>query len=583
MSTPTPATPAERRAALEQAFTPWVPRTFDEQFDHAVTKFAERPYVISGDRVYSYAEVQSRARRFADGLAALGVEPGDHVGLVMANYPEYAPLKIAISRVGAVAVPLNYLYRTQELGYVVTQSRCRVLITMTSFRDMDYLSMLDDLAPGWEREGKTSLGDLELIVSFAPEGEAEPRSGTVDLDALERIGAECAGAAPGGRRTPDDVSDILYTSGTTGQPKGVMLSHDALHRAAYGSSLCRALGDGNRVVFALPCYHLFAYGQAVLASIYVGGAMLPQPKFDPVEYFSAIERYRVTDVLAVPTMSVALVEHPDRHRFDLSSLRMMLSAAAAAPTWLWDRLRDELGVTELVTAYGMTEMSGTMTMTRPEDPFDAITTTVGIPLPSGPAGMPDQGTVIAEYRVINSFSGADVAPGEVGELIARGPTTMKGYWERSDDTAAVLRAGWFYTGDLVRFRDDGALTIAGRSKDLIKTGGELVTPTEVEDFLTDQPGVSQAYVVGIPDERWGEVVGAFVVPEPDARVDAEELVAQCRAGLSRFKVPRHIFVIGSDEIPQTATGKVQKFKLVPAAQQLIGSQTPTPVSHTTGE
>ncbi|MBF6339207.1 AMP-binding protein [Nocardia abscessus] len=569
MSTPTPA---ERRAELEQAFTPWVPRTFDEQFDHAVTRYAERPYVISGDRVFTYAEVQSRARRIADGLAALGVQPGDHIGLVMANYPEYAPLKIAISRAGAVAVPLNYLYRTQELGYVVTQSRCKVLITMTSFRDMDYLSMLDELAPGWEHEGATSLGDLEQVITFAPEGESESRSGTVDLETLERIGAECTGAAPGGARTPDDISDILYTSGTTGQPKGVMLSHDGLHRAAYGSALCRALGDGNRVVFALPCYHLFAYGQAVIASIYVGGAMLPQPKFDPVEYFTAIERYRVTDVLAVPTMSVAMVEHPDRHRFDLSSLRMMLSAAASAPTWLWDRLRDELGITELVTAYGMTEMSGTLTMTQPEDPFEAISTTVGKPLPSGPAGLADHGDIIAEFRVVDSITGEDVAPDAVGQLVVHGPTTMKGYWQRPDETLAVLRDGWFRTGDLVRFLDNGSMTIAGRSKDLIKTGGELVTPTEIEEFLTGRPGVSQAYVVGVPDERWGEVVGAFVVPEPNTELDIEELTDVCRASLSRFKVPRHIFLLGADEIPQTPTGKVQKFKLVPAAQRLLGAQ-----------
>lgn len=575
MNAPEVVPPARRRAALARDFTPWQPRTFDEQFDHAVTTFAARPYVISGDRMYTYAEVQRRARRLADGLAALGIGPGDHVGLIMANYPEYAPIKLAIARVGAVAVPLNYLYRTQELGYVLTQSSCRALITMTSFRDMDYLSMLDELAPGWERLGKTSLGELEFVVTYAPDGRQERRDGVPDLDDLERIGAECPGAAPGGLRGPDDISDILYTSGTTGAPKGVMLSHDGLHRAAFGSIHCRALGDGNRVVFALPCYHLFAYGQAVIGSIFVGGAMLPQPRFDPIEYFRAIETHRVTDVLAVPTMSVALVEHPDRHRYDLSSLRMMLSAAASAPTWLWERLRTELGVDELTTAYGMTEMSGTMTMTRPEDPFESITSTVGVQLPSGPAGLAHAGGLIAEYRVLDPVYGEDVPPGEVGELIARGPTTMKGYWQRPEETATALRDGWFHTGDLVRFLPDGSLVIAGRSKDLIKTGGELVTPKEVEDFLTSQPGVSQAYVVGIPDERWGEVVGAFVVAEPDATVDAEDLTARCRAGLSRFKVPRHVFVVDVDAIPQTPTGKVQKFKLVPVARQLIGSQSPS--------
>ncbi|MDH6286459.1 class I adenylate-forming enzyme family protein [Rhodococcus opacus] len=586
MNVPTVATPDQRRAALERAFAPWRPRTFDEQFDHAVAKYASRPYVISGDRIFTYADVQARARRLADGLAALGVRPGDHVGLIMANYPEYAPIKLAIARVGAVAVPLNYLYRTQELGYVLAQSCCRVLITMTSFRDMDYQSMLDDLAPGWERVGKTALGDLEFVITFAPDGADERREGALDLTDLERIGAESPGSAPGGLRRPDDPSDILYTSGTTGQPKGVMLSHDGLHRAAYGSLHCRALPDGNRVVFALPCYHLFAYGQAVLASIFVGGAMLPQPKFDPLEYFTAIERHRVTDVLAVPTMSVALVEHPERNRFDLSSLRMMLSAAAVAPTWLWQRIRDELGVAELVTAYGMTEMSGTMTMTRPEDPFEAITSTVGRPLPSGAAGLSRMNGVIAEYRVIDPVTGNEVPREEVGELIARGPTTMKRYWNRPEDTAAMLRDGWMHSGDLVRFQADGSMVIAGRTKDLIKTGGELVMPKEVEDFLTGRPGVSQAYVVGIPDERWGEVVGAFIVPEPNATVSVEDLSAVCRAELSRFKVPRHIFLMDSGQIPQTPTGKVQKFKLVPTAQRLIGSHTPlgiTASSITQGE
>jgi fatty-acyl-CoA synthase len=590
---------AQRRADLEREFNPWRPRTLDEHFEHAAARFGPRPYVIAGaklagresgggtrlagcesdadDRVFTYNDVLRRAHRFADGLAALGVRPGDHVALLMANYPEYAPLKVAISRVGAVAVPLNYLYRTHELGFVLRQSCSRLLITMTSYRDMDYLGMLDELAPGWERAGSIGLGELNRVVTLDPEGKGQRRVGVIDVPGLERIGAESTGTAPGGQRRPQQMSDIMYTSGTTGEPKGVQLSHDALLRQVYGSAYCRALPDGNRVVFALPCYHMFGYEHGVQATTFVGGAMLPQPRFDALEYLRAIERHQVNDVLAVPTMSVALVEHPRRREVDLTSLTRMLSAAAVAPTWLWERIRDDLGVSELVTAYGMTEVGGATVMTQPDDPLEVTASTVGRPKPSGAAGLSGSGQVIAEYTILDPATGAPVTPGESGELVSRGPTTMLGYWNRPEATSATLREGWLYSGDLGRTLGDGSLVITGRSKDLFKSGGELVMPKEVEDFLTARPGVSQAYVVGVPDDRWGEVGCAFVVAEPGVTLDPDTLVADCRAGLARFKAPRHVFVLEDDAVPQTPTGKVQKFKLVPLAQHQIGSNIATAV------
>ncbi|WP_037355864.1 class I adenylate-forming enzyme family protein [Amycolatopsis orientalis] len=560
---------AQRRADLEREFAPWRPRTLDEHFEHVAARFADRPYVIAGDRVFTYDDVLRRAHRYADGLAALGVRAGDHVGLLMANYPEYEPLKLAIARAGAVAVPLNYLYRTQELGFVLRQSCSRVLITMTSFRNQDYLAMLDELAPGWERAGAIGFGDLERVLTLDPEGNGEGREGVLDVAELERIGSASPGAAPGGLRGPLEMSDIMYTSGTTGEPKGVQLSHDALLRQVYGSAYCRALPDGNRSVFALPCYHMFAYEQGVQAATFVGGTILPQPKFDAGEYLRAIEQHRVNDVLAVPTMSVALVEHPARRDTDLSSLERMLSAAAVAPTWLWERIRTDLGVRELTTAYGMTEVGGATVMTQPDDPLEVTASTVGRPKPSGAASL--AGGPIAEYRILDPATGEPVPRGESGELVARGPTTMLGYWNRPEETAAALRDGWLYSGDLGRVLPDGSLVITGRSKDLFKSGGELVMPKEVEDFLSGQPGVSQAFVVGVPDDRWGEAGCAFVVPEPGAAPDPAALVEACRANLARFKVPRHVFVLGADEVPQTPTGKVQKFKLVPIARERLGA------------
>ncbi|MDQ0382500.1 class I adenylate-forming enzyme family protein [Amycolatopsis thermophila] len=560
---------AERRADLEREFAPWRPRTLDEHFEHAAARFGPRPYVIAGDRVLTYDDVLRQAHRFADGLAALGVRPGDHVAVLMANYPEYAPLKLAISRAGAVAVPLNYLYRTHELGFVLRQSCARVLITMTSYRDLDYLAMLDELAPGWSGTGSIGFGDLERVITFDAEGRGEGRECVADVPELARIGEQNPGAAPGGRRSPEQMSDIMYTSGTTGEPKGVQLSHDALLRQEYGSAFCRALPDGNRVVFALPCYHMFGYEHGVQSTTFVGGAMLPQPRFDAGEYLRAIERHRVNDVLAVPTMSVALVEHPDRTNVDLSSLTRMLSAAAVAPTWLWQRIRDDLGVRELTTAYGMTEVAGATVMTQPDDPLEVTASTVGRPKLGG-AAAGAAGTV-AEYRILDPVTHEPVRPGETGELVSRGPTTMLGYWNRPDATEATLRDGWLYSGDLGRVLDDGSLVITGRSKDVFKSGGELVMPKEVEDFLTTRPGVSQAFVVGVPDDRWGEAGCAFVVPEPGATPDPGQLLEACRSALARFKVPRHVFVLDTGAVPQTPTGKVQKFKLVPMAQRLLGA------------
>jgi fatty-acyl-CoA synthase len=571
---PAPDTPppAERRAALERRFAPWRARTIDERFADAVEEFDQRPYVITDARSTSFAEVLERTLVLADGLAAFGVEPGDHVAILMANLPEYAALKFAIARVGAVAVPLNFLYKTAELGYVLKQSRTSLLITMTSFRGWDYMAMLDELAPGWERrEGRTGFGDLRTVITVSPEG--DPREGVPDLAELERRGLEAPGGARGGRRRPDDPSDIMYTSGTTGHPKGVVLTHDALQRCAYGSVYCRALGDGNRVLSALPLYHMFGYEQALQSCIFDGGAMVPHARFDPVEHFRAIERHRVEDVLCVPTMSVALVEHPARDEFDLSSLIRMLSASTVSPIWLWESIRSELGVTELTTAYGMTEVGGGTTMTKPEDPVEITASTVGKPKPSGAAGIPELGGVLIEYYVADPETGERVGVGEVGELVSRGPTTMLGYWDRPDETGAALRGERMHSGDLGRILEDGSVVLTGRSKDLYKSGGELVMPKEIEDFLTAQPGVSQAYVVGVPDERWGEVGCAFVVPETPGAVDPEELIESCRGRLARFKVPRHVVQLSAAELPQTASGKVQKVNLIPLARELLDPTT----------
>lgn len=569
----------QRRAELRRRFPVWTPMALHERLDACAAEFADRPLVITDERTVSYAEAAAWAARLADGLVALGVRPGDRVGLVMANYTEFVPLKFAISRAGAIAIPFNYLYRTDELRYVLEQSDCNVLITMTGFATLDHLAMLDEIVPGWDERGHgtpagTTLPQLREVLTFATDGRS--RDGVRTVEDVAELGAAHPGASDAvAEVAPDSVADILYTSGTTGSPKGVLITHDASQRTGYGSALTRAMEDGRRILFSLPCYHMFGYVEGLMAALMVGGAVVLQTAFDAGRYLEGIERHRATDILCVPTMTVALLEHPDVATRDLSSLRAILSGAAPAPVWLWEKVRDTLGVTEIVTGYGMTEQGGAMTLSLPEDPLERLSGTVGRVKLAGAAGLPESAGEAAgdltQYRTIDVLTGDPLPPGEEGELAARGPTNMIGFYAKPEETALALDdGGWVRSGDLGFVREDRYIVLTGRSKELYKSGGELVMPKEVEEVLSQHPAVSQAYAVGVADERWGEVGVACVVAKAGVDVTAEELIELCRASLARFKVPRRVVFLAAEDLPTTPTGKVQKFRLVRMAQQSAG-------------
>jgi fatty-acyl-CoA synthase len=564
----TPGLPpvADRRRALTERVGPWAPLRLDERLDWAAAATPDRPLVITDEVTWTYREVVERSHHLADGLAALGAGDGSRVAIVMANHPDFVPLKFAVARTGAVAVPLNFLYRAGELAYVLRQSRCDLLVTMTAYGALDHQALLDEIAPGWAGGPTPALPELRHVVVHEVEG--RPSRGAMTLEDLAELGRRHPAAAHTATR-PEDLGDILYTSGTTGSPKGVMITHDAPQRTGYASALTRAMEDGRRILFSLPCYHMFGYVEGLMAALFVGGAVVLQPAFDPLGYFGGIERHRATDILAVPTMTVALVEHPRRTEFDLSSVFALLSGAAPAPVWLWEQARDRLGITEIVTGYGMTEAGGAMTLSLPEDPFEVVSTTVGRVKLAGTAGLAGRHGDLCEYRTCDPVDGTLLPPGAEGELVARGPTIMLGFWEKPEETARAMTAdGWLRSGDLGRVLDRGHgdyLQLTGRSKELYKTGGELVAPKEIEELLSRHPGVSQVYVVGVPDERWGEAGCAWVVPEPGTSLDPGELIELCRARLARFKVPKAVLLTTADELPTTPTGKVQKFRLVEAA------------------
>jgi fatty-acyl-CoA synthase len=554
-----------RRAALEDTVGEWRPMSLAAAFDELAERHADRPYVIADRQTLTYAEVRDRSVRLAGGLIALGVARGDRVALVVDNRAEYAALKFAIARAGAVAVPLNYSYKGDELAARLRQARASVLVVISASMTTDFLDVLDGLVPGWEGGvDADDLPDLRHVVM----ADAGVRAGALDLEDLaeraagpEEVAERCASV------DADDVCDIVFTSGTTGHALGAQLTHDMVLRSAYGSAYHRAFDDGWRISFALPLYHVFGYVEGMLAAMYAGGAIAPLQVFNPKTVLETIERHRVNEVLFVPTMTIAVVDQAEKREYDLSSLQSVFSAAAPAPVWLWERVMRDLRPVMIFTGYGQTEVSAATALTCPGDSIETVASVVGALKLGGAAarGVGLDGR-LAMYRTVDPFTGEPLPEGAVGELSVRGPLVTHGYVDDPERTAALVDAdGWLRTGDLGRVNEAGYLELTGRSSELFKVGGELVAPAEVERLLTSVPGVSQAYVVGLPDERYGEVPWAFVVPAEGAPPKARELIAHCREHLAAFKVPRGVTFLGAEALPTTATGKVQKFRLAERA------------------
>jgi fatty-acyl-CoA synthase len=540
----------------------WPGHTLSAALDTAATAHPDRPYVITDGETLTYAEVALWSRRIARGLVARGIRPGESVAMVVANRPAFVGLVFGIARAGAIAVPVNVMLRPRELTLVLERSDSVALFTMDRFRELDYLAGLDETAPGWAAGPSPALPSLRFAALCAGgSGRAElPLLGDVERDADPDLDGELARRAD--RAGADEPASIFFTSGSSGEPKGVVLTHDMQLRSAYGSALTRAFEDGRRILFALPLHHVFAYVEGLLAALFAGGAAILQEAFDPVATLEGIGRHGAGEVLMVPTMSLAVVEAAAGGDHDLGTLHSAMSAASPAPARLWEELRDRLGLRQLVTAYGMTETSAATTFTLPDDPMERLVETVGRPKLGGDAATDGFGGRLVEYKVVDPFTGADLPVGSEGELAARGPIVTRGYYRAPRETAAAaLPGGWMRSGDLGRIDAAGYLRLTGRSKDLYKCGGELVMPREVEALLTAHPAVAQAYVTAVPDERMGEVGWAFVVPAAGAQPTESELLEVCRAQLARFKVPVRVVFMAAEALPLTSSGKVQKFRL----------------------
>ena len=555
----------DRQQALLNFFPVWSPTTLHEMLDLMASRYPDRPLVMTDAKTWSYQEIQKWSSHIAAGLIENGVKPGDHVALLMGNFPEFVAVKFAISRSGAVAVPINFLNRRDELGYVLKQSDAVMLITMDQFRGLNYLQFLDELAPNWiELGGGTAFPKLKKIVVFPCSGQHLQK----EISQLQDFGkdADISVQHPG----PHSNCDIIYTSGTTGAPKGVMITHDMMLRTAFGSTWGRAFENGRRILFSLPMYHVYGYVEGLLACLFVGGAIIPQTRFDAKETLQGIEKHKASDVLLIPTMTLALLDELKKTTYELKTLQSVISSGGRAPAYIWQDIVTYLHPQEITTGYGMTEVTASSTVTRPDDHFEKLLHTNGRLREVGPAGDPNLGQRLVIYRVVNKETGIDVAPGEVGELLAKGPGVTQGYYNKPDATKdAFTSDGWFKTGDLGRIDSDHYLTLMGRSKESYRCGGEQVMPTEIEDLLVTHPAVLQAHVVPVPHERMGEVGCAFIVWREGMQVESQALIDFCAQNLARFKVPQFILVRQADQIPVTPSGRARKFLLVQMALEQL--------------
>jgi fatty-acyl-CoA synthase len=499
-------------------------------------EFGEREALVSCEQAlrYTYAELDAAVDRLARGLLAAGLERGDRLGIWSPNCAEWTLTQFATARIGVILVNVNPAYRTTELAYALEQSGCRMLISAKVTKHSDYAAMVGEV--------RADLPDLERVVWIDdPSWEELQAEGEAVFDAaLAERQAEL---------TPEQPINIQYTSGTTGLPKGATLSHRNILNNGYLVGEGCGYDETDRICIPVPFYHCFGMVMGNLAALTHGACMvIPSGIFDPGASLTAVASERCTSLYGVPTMFIAELGHPDFASFDLSSLRTGIMAGSICPMEVMKRVIAEMHMEEVTICYGMTETSPVSTQTAADDPLDKRVATVGRVHPH------------VEVRVADPEGGATVPRGETGELCTRGYSVMLGYWDDDERTAeAIDSEGWMHTGDLATMDDEGYLTIVGRSKDMVIRGGENVYPREVEEFLYGHPDIADVQVIGVPDGRYGEELMAWVMPNPGATVDPEEVREFCRGKIAHFKVPRYVKSV--DAFPMTVTGKVQKYKM----------------------
>lgn len=544
--------------------TPLLGLTIGAMFDGIAARHPDNEALVSRHQGlrYTYRQLREEVDRCARALMGLGVEKGQRIGIWAPNCAEWTIVQFATAKIGAILVNINPSYRLNEVQYALRQSGCTWLVIAPRFRTSDYTGMLRALAPelAGARPGQlraAQLPDLRAVIRLG----AEPAPGMLAWPELLAM-AEGVGAADLARRQRqqefDDPINIQYTSGTTGYPKGATLSHHNILNNGFFVGEAQRFTEQDRVCIPVPLYHCFGMVMGNLGCVTHGATMIyPSDGFDPAAVLEAAQAERATAMYGVPTMFIAQLNHPDFARHDLSSLRTGIMAGSPCPVEVMKQVKTLMHMPDVVVAYGMTETSPVSTQTRIGAPLDKQVGTVGQVHPH------------VQIKIVDPQTGQVVPVGAQGELCTRGYSVMLGYWNNEEATrGAIDAARWMHTGDLATMDDEGYINIVGRIKDMIIRGGENVYPREIEEFLYSHPAVLEVQVIGVPDERYGEEVMAWIKLREGQAATAEEIREYCRGRIAHYKIPRHVKFV--DGFPMTVTGKVQKFLMREASIEELG-------------
>ncbi len=549
--------------------------TIPEHFAQVAARFAGREAVVSvhQGRRLSYAQLKDETDRLARGLLGAGFKQGERIGVWSTNNIEWLLLQMATARIGAVLVNINPAYRPRELAYALERSEVQGLFVIPAFRTSDYVAMLVELLPELARVAPAEFANqqfpalrrLVLYDPVRPESDVRPHPGFMLWPEVLAAGADVDQARLDAATAALDIDDpinIQYTSGTTGFPKAVVLTHHNILNNAYFSALALGFSERDRLCVPVPFYHCFGMVVSNLLCLSVGACLvLPSEHFDPLAALASVPAERCTAIHGVPTMFIAELEHPRFKEFDLASLRTGIMAGAPCPPALMQRVIHEMHCPEILIGYGETEASPITHLTSPGDSLERRTETVGTNLPH------------QEVKLVDMKGGATVPVGQVGEICFRGHHVMPGYY---NDPAATRKTidehGWLHSGDLGSMDADGYVRITGRLKEMIIRGGENIYPREIEEFLFTHPKIAQVAVFGIPDELYGEEVAAWVQLRAGQSAGEDEIRAFCKGNIAHFKIPKYIWFV--DDFPMTVTGKLQKFRMRERALERLRAGTP---------
>jgi len=536
--------------------------TLGQLLDETVAKWPNRDAVVYVDRDFrlTWRQFSDLVDEVALGLMALGVKKGEKVGIWANNVPYWVVLMFATARIGAVLLTVNTHYRRAEIEYLLKQSDCENLVLIDGFRDTDYVGTIYDLVPELKTQERGRLKSekfphLKRVIFLG----IEKHRGMYSMSEVQALSVMTAPEDYEARQaslSPHDVVNMQYTSGTTGFPKGVQLTHYNIGNNGYWIGENQQFTEKDRLCLGVPLFHCFGCVLGVMACVNHATTMVFLENFDPVMAMTSVEEEKCTAIYGVPTMFISMLEHKLFKRFDFSSLRTGIMAGSPCPIEFMKRAMNEMNMREITICYGLTEGSPVMTQTRIGDSLRQMTETVGRAMPA------------IEVKITDPETGRDSPENTVGEICCRGYNVMKGYYNNPEATAKAIDIdGWLHSGDLGVMDEEGYVTVTGRLKDMIIRGGENVYPREIEEFLYRMDGILDVQVVGVPSRKFGEEVGAFVILKPDAQLEPEDVKEFCRGQIARYKIPKYIAFV--DAYPMTASGKIQKYKLRELAAEMF--------------